>query len=206
MKIPILSFVRSHPIVSLLALGVLLGSYALLHARPKGNDRMGVSVNGVQHLGPGHLIHEFYVNKGYYSNVGKEGGGGSHVCCITIPRKWYPGLKADVRWEVHRIIKAADPAEPETVAIEGRYRAQVAVEAYREPGELVIHFFPNGRVRIVVSSISASGVEHPIRRGDAEASLLATAGAPVKEIFTAEELADLGRENARDRAKYGDWR
>lgn len=206
MKIPILSFVRSHPVVSLLALGVMLGSYALIHARSRGDDRMGVSVNAVQHLGSGHLIHEFYVDKGYYGNVGEEGGGGSHSCCVTLPKHWYPGLKADVRWEVHRIIKPSNPAESETVAIEGRYRGQVPVEAYGEPAEFYVHFFPNGRVRIVVSPIDHSGDGHPIRWGDAKESLLATAGAPIKEIFTAEELAELRRENARDREKYGDWR
>ncbi|MBQ5942157.1 DUF3304 domain-containing protein [Massilia sp. AB1] len=206
MKIPILSFVRLHPIVSLLAMGVLLGSYALLHARSRADDRMGVSVNGVQHLGSDHLIHEFYVNKGYYGNVGEGGGGGSQTCCVTLPKNWYPGLKADVRWEVYRIIKPTDPALEETVESEGIYRAQVPVEAYREPGDFVVHFFPNGRVRIVVSSISPSGDGHPIRWRDAQASLLATTGTPVKEIFTAEEHAELDREDARDRAKYGNWR
>ncbi|WP_081897715.1 DUF3304 domain-containing protein [Massilia sp. BSC265] len=206
MKIPILSVVRSHPSVSLLAMGVLLGSYALLHARTRGDDRMGVSINSVHHLGSGHLIHEFYVDKGYYGNVGEEGGGGDVTCCVTLPKHWHPGLKADVRWEVYRIIKPTDPAEEETVEPEGIYRAQVPVESYREPGQFVVHFFPNGRVRIVVSSISPSGDGHPIRKGDAREGLLATAGVPIKEIFTAEELADIARENARDRAKYGNWR
>lgn len=206
MKIPILSFVRLHPIVSLLAIGVLLGSYTLLHARSKSDDRMPASIVGVHHLGSDHLIHEFYVNKGYYGNVDEGGGGGGLTCCVTLPKYWYPGLTADVRWEAYRIIKPADPAQEETVESAGIYRAQVPVEAYREPGQFVVHFFPNGRVRIVVSSISPSGEGHPIRKGDAREGLLATAGAPIKEIFTAEELADIARENARDRAKYGSWR
>lgn len=206
MKIPILSFVRSHPIASLLALGVFFGSYALLNNSPEYKDRMGVSVNGAQHLGPDYLIHEFYVNKGYYGNVGEGGGGGSHICCVTIPKKWYPGAKADVRWQVHPIIKPSNPTELESGEIEGRYRAQVPVEAYREPGELVVHFFPNRRVRIVVSSFDHTADEHPIKWGSAHESLLATAGAPIKEIFAAEELAELDREDARDKAKYGDWR
>ncbi|MDK6078242.1 DUF3304 domain-containing protein [Massilia varians] len=206
MKIPILSVVRSRPIVSLLALGVLLGSYALLHARPKGSDRMPASIVGVQHLGSDHLIHEFYVNKGYYGNVGEGGGGGSFTCCVTLPKRWYPGLKADIRWEAYRIIKPTDPAEEETVESAGIYRAQVPVEAYQHSGSFFVHFFPNGRVRIVVSPFDHTADEHPIRWKDAQASLLATAGTPVKEIFTAEEHAELDREDARDRAKYGNWR
>lgn len=206
MKIPILSVVRSHPIVSLLAMGVLLGSYALLHARTKSDDRMPASIVGVQHLGSDHLIHEFYVNKGYYGNVGEGGGGGSFTCCVTLPKRWHAGLKADIRWEVYRIIKPTDPAEEETVESEGIYRAQVPVEAYQHSGIFFVHFFPSGRVRIVVSPVDHTADEHPIRWRDAQASLLATTGTPVKEIFTAEEHAELDREDARDREKYGNWR
>lgn len=206
MKIPTLSFVRSHPIVSLLALGLLLGSYALLHARTKNDDRMPASIVGVHHLGSDHLIHEFYVNKGYYGNVDEGGGGGGLTCCVTLPKQWYPGLTADVRWEAYRIIKPTDPAQEETVESAGIFRAQVPVEAYERSGRFFVHFFPNGRVRIVVSSISPSGDGHPIRKGDAREVLLATAGMPIKEIFSSEELADIARENARDRAKYGNWR
>jgi hypothetical protein len=35
---------------------------------------------------------------------------------------------------------------------------------------------------------------------------MATAGMVVKALFTSEELAELERETARDRAKHGDWR
>ncbi|OON63534.1 hypothetical protein B0920_09275 [Massilia sp. KIM] len=180
---------------------MFLGSYALIHKGPKDKDRMGVSVNRLQRLGPDYRIHEFYVSKGYYSNVGEGGGGGSHMCCVTIPKKWYPGAEADVRWQVHPITKPSNPAALESGEIEGRYGALVPVEAYREPGELVVHFFPNRRVRIVVSSFDHTADEHPIKWGNAQESLLATAGAPIKEIFTAEELAELDRENARDKAK-----
>ena len=206
MKIPILSFVRSHLIVSLLGLGVLLGSYTLLHACSKSDDRMPASIVGVHHLGSDHLIHEFYVNKGYYGNVDEGGGGGGLTCCVTLPKHWYPGLTADVRWEAYRIIKPADPAQEETVESAGIYRAQVPVEAYEQSGRFFVHFFPNGRVRIVVHPFDHTADEHPIQWGDAKESLLATEGVPVKEIFTAEELAELRRENDRDRAKYGSWR
>lgn len=206
MKTSILSFARSHPVLSFLVLGALIGSYALIHARPKGNDRTPASIIGVQHLGSDHLIYEFYVDKGYFGNVGEEGGGGGHACCITLSKSWHPGLKAEVRWEVHRIIKPTDPAEPERAEIEGRYRAQVPVEAYRESGEFFVHFFPNGRVRIVVSPFGHSADEHPIKWGDARASQLATPGTAIKEIFTDEELAELAHENARERAKFGEWR
>src|SRR5476649_655410 len=57
-------------------------------------------VVGVQHLGPDHLISEFYVNKYGGTGVGREGGVGGEVCCIVIPSKWRPGLIVEVRWKV----------------------------------------------------------------------------------------------------------
>jgi hypothetical protein len=203
-KIPLIPFVRSHPVATLLVAGALLGAYALL--RPHSDDRMPASIIGVQHLGSDYLINGFYVDGYYGSNVGEGGGGGSEVCCITLPKKWHSGLKAEVRWEVHHIIRTSDPTVPETVEVEGMYRARVPVEAYAEPSDFYVHFFPQGRVRIVVSSISSSGELHPIHWGDAQASQMATAGMVVKALFTSEELAELERETARDRAKHGDWR
>jgi hypothetical protein len=206
-KIPLISFARAHPVISLLAAGTLFGAYALLRPQFRADDRLPVSVIGVQHLGPDYEISEFYVNRHYFSNVGQGGGGGGEVCCVTLPIKWHPGLKAEVRWEAAHIIKrSADPAGADTGELVGMYRAHVPVEAYAGPGDLYVHFYPEGRVRIVVSSISPSGERHPIQWGDAKASQMATTGTVVEALFTSEELAELEREDARRKAKYGDWR
>jgi hypothetical protein len=205
MKIPLIPFVRSHPVATLLVAGALLGAYALLRPHSNADDRMPVSITGVQHLGSDYLINVFYVNGYNGSNVGESGGGG-RVCCVTLPQKWLPGLKAEVRWEVHHIIRSSDRTAPETAEIVGIYHAQVPVEAYANPSRFWVHFFPQGRVRIVVSPISSRSVEHPIQWADAQASQTATVGMVVKALFTNQEIAESEREASRDRAKYGDWR
>lgn len=165
-----------------------------------------VSITGVHHMGSDYRISDFYVDKYYGGAVGESGGGGAIVCCIMLPKKWHPGLKADVRWELRHIIRPSDAATPETEEAVGFYHAQVPVESYTKPGDFYIHFFPGGRVRIVVSEFTPTAKQHPIQGDDALASQTATAGSLVKSLFTAEEIAEFGRESARDRAKYGDWR
>jgi hypothetical protein len=204
-KIPLASFARAHPVISLLVAGALFGAYALLRPYFKANDRAYASIVGVHHLGSDYLINGFYVDGHYGSNVG-ESGGGSQMCCVTLPKKWHPELKAEVRWEVHHIIRPSAPGGAETAEVTGMYRARVPVEAYAGPGDFYVHFFPQGRVRIVISQISASGEQHPIQREDAKASQTATTGTVVKALFTDEELAEFEREDARHKAKYGDWR
>ena len=88
----------------------------------------------------------------------------------------------------------------------GIYRAQVPVESYMDTGDFYVHFFPNGRVRIVVSNFSPDSKQHPIQGGDLEAGRSATAGVVVDSFYTKEEMAELERETSRERAQFGDWR
>ena len=140
-------------------------------------------------------IANFYVDKYSGGTVGESGGGGGIVCCLMLPNKWYPGLKAEVRWEVRQIIRSSNPAVPETEETAGFYRAQVPIEEYVKPGDFYVHFFPGGRVRIVVSEFTTTGKLHPIQWDDSSASRAATTGVPVKTLFTAAELAGLERED-----------
>lgn len=211
MKLPIPNFIRWYPVMSLVLTGVLLALVTFLYHYFEINyfrveTHIPVSLTGVQHLGSDYRISDFYVDKYSGGTVGESGGGGSIVCCLMLPKKWYPGLKAEVRWEVRHIIRPSDPALPETEEVAGLYRAQVPVEVYATPGDFYVHFFPGGRVRIVVSEFTTTGKQHPIQRGDSSASRMATVGSAVKTLFTADEIAEFKREDARDRAKYGDWR
>jgi hypothetical protein len=206
MKFSTPNFIRWYPILSLVLACTVLGSCIVTYNYFKVDDRIPVSIIGVQHLGSDYLIDRFYINKSGGGNVGEGGGGGGMVCCLTLPKKWNPALKADVRWEVHHIIRTASPTTPDTAEVEGIYHAQVPVEPYAKPDDFYVHFFPNGRVRIVVSSVASDGEQHPIRWGDSQASRTATAGTAVREIFTAKELVEIQREIDLKRKKYGDWR
>ena len=157
-------------------------------------------------MGSDYRIDHFYVDKEIGDSVGESGGGGGMVCCLMLPKKWYPGLKAEVRWDVRHIIRPSDPALPATEEVAGLYRAQVPVEMYTKPGDFYVHFFRGGRVRIVVSEFTIDGKQHPIQSDDSSADRTATVGTAIKTLFTAEEIAESVREDAARKAKYGDWR
>ena len=78
------------------------------------------------------------------------GAGVASVCCTSIPRVWYPGMKVRVRWDMpightHNIKEKI-----------------VEVEKYERPGSVYLHFFPNDEVRVVITSIAGFSSEHPI--------------------------------------------
>lgn len=199
-------FLRTIPIVSLLSAPILLGASAASHSVASAPNSVLASLAGVHHLGPDYLINRFYVNQSIGDNIDEGGGGGSRVCCMTLPRQWRPSISVDVRWKVHHIIRSADPKRPDTEEIEGIYQAQVPVEEYAEPGDLFVHFFPNGRVRVVVSGFASNSERHPIREEDTKARQTAVRGRAIKALFTEQELAEGLKKIEDDRRKYGDWR
>ncbi|MNY71142.1 hypothetical protein D3C86_2094180 [compost metagenome] len=82
-------------------------------------------------MGPRYSIQQYYVNGHYGSNIGREGGGGSHSCCMVLPTTWKPGLQVELRWEEY-------DHEEERIK---RFKAMVPVEKYDEPGQIVVHIF-----------------------------------------------------------------
>jgi len=206
MRVPIPNFIRWYPIMSLILLGTFSALITFIYNYYKVDNYIPVTLTGVQHMGSDYRIADFYVDKYNGGTVGESGGGGSRVCCLMLPRKWHPGLKANVRWEVRHIIRPSDPALPETEEVAGLYHAQVPVEAYDEPEKFWVHFFPQGGVRIVVSPFGPYGEQHPIQFGDTQAVQQATVGFAVKALFSPEEIVELERQHARDNKMFGGWR
>lgn len=206
MRFPIPEFIRVHPIFSLASLAVVLGIGAIIHESFKVSSHVPAFLVGVHHLSSDHYINRFYVNESISDNIGEGGGGGSKVCCLSLPRKWNPSLVADVRWEVHHILRATEENSQDTGEVEGVYRAQVPIESYIEPGDFYVHFFPDKRVRIVVSPVPPSNKRHPVQRRDSHAAQKSTLGYQIKALFTDEELAERRREYENYRKKHGGWR
>jgi len=206
MKIAQLPFGKTRLILLTILTVALSSAYRYVYCHPDEDTTVPVSITGVHHLGSDYFIRKFYINKSIGDNIDKGGGGGSNVCCLILPFKWSPHLIADVRWKVGHIIRSANPATPETAELEGIYRAQVPVEKYSELGNLYVHFFPDGRVRIVVSPNTSDSEVHPIRSSDTNASRAATFGKKESTLFTAEELSELRDKADSARLEHGGWR
>lgn len=188
-------------VVGVAALFLLLAA-TVLWAGSKQEDKIGVGLTGVHHLGRDYNISEFRVNGYSGMNVGRGGGGGSNVCCVVIPRKWSAGLTVEVIWSIndwsHEDREEIKAGNYESLAFGGAYRAIVPVEKYDEPGRMYVHFFPGGRVRVVSSNIGPGGMGHPIADNDQRAATLAISGTPVStDIFEDQEYFKDWEERAR---------
>lgn len=166
---------------------------------------ISVPITGIHHMGPAFNVSEFYVNGYYSSNVGREGGGGAAMCCISLPITWRPGLTAEVRWQV------GDWSQENRSEIERgnsdsvrwkNYIAQVPVEKYRQAGILWVHFFSDGRVRVVSSELPPENPMHPVVDGDPGAVQMATAGRLISSLYTQAELEKL----EHDRPERSGWK
>lgn len=169
-----------------------------------------VSVTGVHHMGDKFNIPQFYIDGYDGSNVGREGGGGSDVCCVLLPKKWRPGLSVEVRWAIDDF-SHEKPAEVEvgnfdSVVGGGTFIARVPVERYEVAEHVWIHFYAGGKVRVVSSMSGSGGTKHPIQDNDPHAIDNATAGRRVKALFSPGELAEIDRKDEERKKKFGDWR
>lgn len=178
--------------------------YARLTSTYEKNQVGLASIIAVHHLGHDYDISEVLVNNTDGGFAGREGGGAAIFCCIMIPSNWRPGLTVEVRWQVgdwsHENRAEVDAGNYQSLSIKEMYIANVPVEKYDAPGDVYVHFFPRGRVRVVSSMYSVISPSHPIRYGPGDGGHEAIAGRPIKTMFTQDELDTIDR-------KRGDaWR
>jgi hypothetical protein len=168
-----------------------------------------VEVDAVHYFPPNYRVEEYYVNGHYYGNSGFDGRPGSGVCCVWLPERWKPGLMVDVSWAVSdwTLTPIDDKSHFDRTKIRdvGMYRARVPVEKYQEPGNLYIHFFDGGRVR-VSPGILRFASQYATKSELEAVAKIATQGRSVTELLTPEDRAMLAKEVAERRKKYGDWR
>jgi hypothetical protein len=129
------------------------------------NSPVGVTLTGVHHLGPHFMIRNFTVDGYFGGSVGEEGGGGSYVCCVMLPKKWRSSLVVEIEWNVLDFNENATMDEVQLDrerTVEKIYKAMVHVEKYEEPEGLYIHFYRKGGVRVVSSIWPPGNQNHPI--------------------------------------------
>lgn len=159
---------------------VVLGGCGIIRTQEDEDDeKIGVMISGVHHLGPQFNIADFYIDGYPGGNVGMNGGGGSFVCCSALPRKWRPGLVMKVWWSVNdwsKSIKSEiDAGNYKSVRFEN-FVAVVPVEQYDEVGNLYPHFFPDGKVRLISTNYPVNNPKHPVQWDDVSAMEHATLG------------------------------
>jgi len=107
--------------------------------------------------------------------VNDQGPGiiGGSSCCIGLPSKWRPGLKAHVVWEVDPIPYANLPAlgsdayrtaYARHAANYKRYSRTVDIPDYGdEKCGLTVHFLPCHQVKVTASCFTFQHPEYPIK-------------------------------------------
>jgi len=196
-------------LLAAVAVGVLIWYIQSRRATIRAESFQAVSITGVHHMGDKFNVAEFYIDGYDGSNVGREGGGGSDVCCVMLPRKWRPGLSVEVRWSVNDWTNE-NQAEIEAgnySSLDGLgFIAQVPVEKYEVAEHVWVHFYPGGKARVVSSMAGSGGPKHPIQDNDPHAADSATPGRRVMALFSPAELAEIDRKDEERKRKTGDWR
>lgn len=153
---------------------MLLVLAALLVAgcsRAGDGDYTAGDMRGINHTPD--VINYFMVNGMGGPNISSYGEGGGY-CCVMLPMKWYPGLKAKIDWEVDPETGSAFPGyhdrskylkwEKEVKASFRRYSAVVAIPEYGEKRcGLSVHFLPCHQVKVTASCMGYGAPDYPIK-------------------------------------------
>ncbi|MCT7329322.1 DUF3304 domain-containing protein [Ralstonia mojiangensis] len=119
------------------------------------DDEVAASITSYNHTPD--YIHQFYVDGTWGGNAFAYGGGGKFVCCIAYPRTWHPGLTATVKWTT----SSSDPNATGDAVKPHWHEAVVPIEKYVETGTLHVHFLPENKVRLIISSKGAGHPDYP---------------------------------------------
>jgi hypothetical protein len=94
----------------------------------------------------------FYVDGEFGGISDPHSGGGSHMCCVTIPRYWHPDMKMTVKW--HKDRNGSDEW----------LTKQVAIPRYDRPGEVQVHFLDKDEVRVVITIYGLVNPNNPLHK------------------------------------------
>ncbi len=130
------------------------------------NESSGGNIRGYNHV-VSQTVNWFSVN-GYRATLN------GNVCCVMIPEKWYPGLKAHVEWEVdpkpreHIPMKKKgfgydDAAYAKHAANYQHYSADVEIPQYDKSGGLDVHFLPCNKIKVYAGIDGFGSPLYPIK-------------------------------------------
>jgi hypothetical protein len=154
-----------------LAAGVLLSCLALQACNKSLPDRLGAPIEGYSHTSA--AINYFTVNGNGGPNIGPYGGGGKQNCCVSMPRKWHPGLTVVVEWEKDPNVGASQywtesfSSDAWRIRMKEhrtkytRHRAVVEVAPYDELGVIDVHFLPCDQVAVSAVAVTPGQAGYP---------------------------------------------
>jgi hypothetical protein len=134
-------------------------------------DRLGAPIEGYSHTSA--AINYFTVNGNGGPNIGPYGGGGKQNCCVSMPRKWHPGLTVVVEWEKDpnagdsrywNVTAFSDSWRVRMKEHRAKYthhRAIVEVAPYEQLGAITAHFLPCDQVKISADLTYPGMPDHP---------------------------------------------
>lgn len=145
-----------------LAVGTVLVALLQTGCVSKESEMLGAPVEGYNHTSA--AINRFTVNGAGGPNIGPYSGGGSQVCCGSVPRYWRPGLRALVEWEKDPNSGASVGWPPHGTdgwreaykkhsAKYTHHRMVVDIPQYQEAGTLKVHFLPCDQVRVSADNV-----------------------------------------------------
>ncbi|WP_431221850.1 DUF3304 domain-containing protein [Serratia sp. L9] len=148
---------------TLCSLILYLCSCAQTGALAGDNESSAGDLRGINHTQSG--INKFSVN-GYGGVIG------GNTCCIMIPDKWQPGMKARIEWEV-------DPNPDESLPAIGtdEYRkayqrhaanyqlhnTTVDIPKYVQACALTVHFLPCNKVKVTNACAIYGQPDYPVK-------------------------------------------
>lgn len=136
-------------------LQIVVSLIFILAATACADSTSSVSLRGYNHMKV-LAISSFTVNGGAGPNVDTESGGGE-TCCVSIPKRWRPGLKAKVSWSYDQNDDVKTPLPPDQ-------EAEVDIPEYHSVGAVQVHFYEKHKIKIIVSRCSP---RHPFYPMDA---------------------------------------
>jgi hypothetical protein len=111
------------------------------------DDTMGLKLVGLNYTEI--PIGDFYTNGTWGADIpGRIGSwSGTIICCVSLPKRWHPGLTVTVQWRNDEMYKK----DPESLA-----SRVVPVEPYQPffDGSLWVMFFPGDKIKVYASQWS----------------------------------------------------
>lgn len=130
-----------------------LATFILFICTACADEGVPLSIVGYNHTDK--YIHSFTVNEGGGSNAFAHSGGGSFVCCVVVPSKWRPGLKAKIRW------MNEDDTWNETIADIPEYKSG-------NLSRFNVHFLASGKVKVFIFNGSPGFPNYPLQGEEAK--------------------------------------